>query len=151
MDPARGAKNGWGSVAWPLSSKLLGGILDFKWELNMDNLFSRVYFLSLLPNLPLYLIWIIGLVLSIIHRKRHSKVCLLTMVSLSILFLLSLISKFLDLWLPINVFNEGYTAREIGATMMRIEVIASLVSTVAWSMLFAAMFGWRKQMLQSAT
>ena len=117
----------------------------------MDGSIIPVYFLSLLPSLPLYLIWIIGLVLSIVHWKKHSRVSLFTFISLSILLVLSLISVFLELWLPINAFNEGFSAREIGIIWMRIKVIASVISSIAWSMLFVAIFGGRKQILKSVT
>lgn len=116
----------------------------------MDNAMLPVYFLSLLPNTPVYLVWIIGLVLSIIHRRRHSKVSLFTFISLSMFVVISLVGAFLGIWLPVNFYNNGLDAREIGIISMSINVITSLVLSVAWGLIIAAIFGWRKQISTSA-
>ena len=115
----------------------------------MDKAILPAYFVSLLPNTPLYLVWIIGLVLSILHRRRHSKVSLLTFISLSMFVVISLVGVFLGIWLPVNFYNDGLDAREIGIISMSINVITSLISSVAWGLLIAAIFGWRKQISTS--
>ena len=111
----------------------------------MDNALLPVYFISLLPNTPLYLVWIIGLILSIIYRRRHSKVSLLTFISLSMFVVASLVDGFLGIWLPVNFYNNSFDTREIGKISMSINVIMSIVSSVAWSLIIIAIFSLRKQ------
>jgi len=130
---------------------LLGAFDNFQGDFNMENPFLIVFFINLLPYIPLYLVWIIGMVLSSIHRKRHSKVSLLAFISLFTLFVLSLVVVFSETWLPINASIEGLDAKEMGMTLYRIKVIAKFMSAVAWGMLIAAIFGWRTQLPTSTT
>jgi hypothetical protein len=116
----------------------------------MEN-FLLPYMALLLEYVPQYLVWIIGLILSIIHYKKHSKVSILTLISLSMLFAFSLIYTFLKLWLPINAMNKGIDVSDISTSLLLITIIKSLLSAVAWSMMITAIFGWRKQVLSSST
>jgi len=112
--------------------------------------FLLPYMALQLEYVPQHLVWIIGSILAIIHFKRHPKVSILALISLSMLFAISLIYTFLKLWLPINAMDKGLDVSDISTSLLRITIIKSLLSTIAWSLLITAIFGCRKQILSSS-
>ncbi len=62
---------------------------------------------SLLVQLPLYITWLVGIVLAIVWWKRHPRVSLLTVIGLAAMLLLTILFSIANLWLPLWIENFG--------------------------------------------
>jgi len=100
--------------------------------------------INYLVQVPVLLAWLIGLILSIVFWQRHPRVSLLTLIALAVLFVETLIDTYLSLWLPLGLREQGLTLAQTGRIIATKQVLTSLVSAVAWVLVIAAIFGWRK-------
>jgi hypothetical protein len=100
---------------------------------------------ALVMQLPVLLVWLIGLILAIVFWKRHPKVSLFTIIGVSGLLLLTLINTYLNLWLPLMMNEGGVSATQIGITMGIKGIVTSVLSAIFWAFIFVAILGWRKK------
>jgi hypothetical protein len=103
---------------------------------------------SLLPQylaqVPVYLVWLVGIVLAIVHWRRYPQPSLLTLIALVILFLRGLISTFLNTWLPLALHSQGWSVQGTSTFLLAHHIVSTLVAAVAYGLLLAAVFGWRR-------
>lgn len=97
-----------------------------------------------LIQLPLLLVWLVGIILAGVYWRRNPVVSLLALVAISMLFLESLVATYLNLWLPVMLSQRGWGAGRIGTFLAAKGLLQSVMSAVAWGLLIAAIFGWRK-------
>ena len=100
---------------------------------------------ALVIQLPVLLVWLIGSILAIVFWKRHPKVSLFAMIGVCGLLLLTLITTYLNLWLPLMLSDRGVSATQIGITLGIKGIVTSVLSACFWVMIFVAIFGWRKK------
>jgi hypothetical protein len=96
-----------------------------------------------LIRIPVFLVWVVGIVLAVITWSKHAKVSLLTIIAIVTFGVLGLISNTLSVWLPLRMHDYGWTPSRIGMILTVVGVVQSLVSAVLWGLLIAAIFGWR--------
>jgi MFS family permease len=109
----------------------------------VDRLVST--FAVFLVQFPVVLVWLIGLVLSLVYWRRHPKVSLLTFIAIAGLLVSSLIGTYLSVWLPVTLQERGWSANQIGTVIAARGIIGSLIAAVLWGLLIAAIFGWRSK------
>lgn len=95
-------------------------------------------------QIPLYLVWLVGVVLAVISWKRNPKVSLLTVIALAVFFILSGVGTGLNMWLPPTWYERGWMPARIGLLTAAIGFVRTLVDAVGFGLLLAAVFGWRK-------
>lgn len=100
-------------------------------------------FLQYAAQAPLYLIWLIGIVLATLRMQRHPRVSTLVIIALILFILQSLIGTALSIWLPLTLRDGGLSASDIGSVFAFIGVFQTLVSAAGWICLLIALFGWR--------
>jgi hypothetical protein len=98
-----------------------------------------------LTQLPVILVWLIGLVLSLVYWRRHPTVSLLAIVAIVGFLITSLIGTYLSVWLPLILQERGWSIGQIGMLLTARSIIGSLVSAVLWALLLAAIFGGRNR------
>jgi hypothetical protein len=96
---------------------------------------------AFLGMLPYVIVWLIGLVLSLVYWQRHPKVSRLTFIALAGFLITSFIFTFLRVWLPVTFQERGLSASKLGAAYTIINIVNSLVSAGLWGVLLAAIFG----------
>jgi hypothetical protein len=101
----------------------------------------------LLIQLPVLLVWLVGLVLAIVYWKRHPRVSLLALIGLAGLFIANVLGSLVSLWLPLIVEQTGLPGgMQQYALINAIRTIAgSLISAVFWVLVIAAIFGGRRK------
>jgi hypothetical protein len=111
----------------------------------MDNYLSTLIasLYNLLLRLPIYLIYITGIILAIISWNKHPKVSLLTLIGLLILIISGLTGTFINMWLPQFIFPR-YGNYILGVITTIRGIISSLVVASAWGLILWAIFGWRQ-------
>lgn len=100
-------------------------------------------FMVYLVQSPVILVWLIGLVLSLVYWRRHPTVSLVAIIAIMGFLVISLISTYVSTWLPMTLRERGWSIGQIGIALTARGIISSLVSAVLWGLLLAAIFGWR--------
>lgn len=104
--------------------------------------FEYISFIVLfLPQIPHLILWTTGIVFSLLFRRANPKKFLLTTISFSIFFLLSLANPFFYSWLGIQFNNDNLsTATQLGYSNFIFGAISQIVWFIAWIILFVAIF-----------
>src|SRR5574340_1814182 len=102
--------------------------------------------LSLLSQLPLFAVWIIGLIFTIVLWRKHPKVSLLVFISVLGLLALSIADTYLNIWLPTLVTEHGYSLAKVGSLYTIKSHGSSFTAAIFWALLGIAVFGWRNKM-----
>jgi tryptophan-rich sensory protein len=91
--------------------------------------------------LPYVIVWLIGLVLSLVYWQRNPKVSRLALVAFAGFLITSFIFTFLRVRLPVTFQERNLSASRLGTAYTTINVISSPVSAGLWGPLLAAIFG----------
>ena len=87
---------------------------------------------AILTQLPVYLVWLVGIILALVGWKKHPSVSLVALIGFVILFLLALFTQ-------LTTVRHGVNWSQVGVAFLE-----ALVRAGAWGLVLAAMFGWRK-------
>jgi uncharacterized membrane protein len=90
---------------------------------------------------PLYLTWLVGIVLALRARHQRPTVARLALIGLLLLFGLSLLSTLLSMWVPVWIFERYDSMAPLAAYNIGFGLFSSLLSVVAWAFILAALFG----------
>ena len=102
-------------------------------------------FTSFLVQLPVVLVWLVGLILALIFWKRHPRVSLLTVIAILGLLILSFLGTYLNIALPVTLHSRNNLSfSQLTMTLAVVNIIISVFSAILWGLLVAAIFGWRK-------
>lgn len=93
-----------------------------------------------LGQLPIYLIWLAGIVLSVMYRRKYPKVSLLAGIAFVVLLISSLISNYLAMWLPFVLIGSPNRSTILAINAL----VQSLIQAVAWGLVLVAIFGRRR-------
>ncbi len=102
-----------------------------------------VYFIQL----PIFIAWLIGMMLAVINWRRYPRVSLLTFLALILFIVLALASPVINTWLPLLLHAQfGTPFRQGTAIGAFIGFIESAIRAIAWLLLFIAIFSWRSNL-----
>ena len=96
-----------------------------------------------LPRLPVFVAWIVGVIIAIVLWRRHPRVSLLTVIALALLFLEAAVGGFLSLWLNLQLGMDRMAPSQVGILLALLDMLRGAIAVVAWGFLLAAIFGWR--------
>jgi len=100
----------------------------------------------LLTQIPLLIVWIVGLIIALVQWKNYPRVALLVLIALLGFFLTTIMSSAAYALIPMFFLRDGdYSASHIGMAYTIYGVIHAILDTVFWVLLLLATFGWRKQ------
>jgi hypothetical protein len=103
-------------------------------------------FIQFLTWLPLYLLWMVGIILALVRWQRHPKVSILAGLAFLILIVNGMASTMTMAWLPGYLQSaQNYSAEQLGQVLSVVRVFFNLVSAVAWSLILVAIFGERNR------
>ena len=112
---------------------------------------STTWLVTLLPQIPVFLVWLVALILALVFWKRHPTVSLLVFIALVTFGVRALVDTYLVSWLPLQASQMGWSAQQI-ATFYGIKAIVDgLCSALGWALIVVAVFGWRKKISPPAT
>ena len=100
---------------------------------------------SLLFQLPIILVWLVGIILALVFWRRHPIVSAMTLIAFIGFLILSFIGAWLNIWLPITLQEQGLSAEQISIIFTIRGAINALVYTFLWILVAFAIFGWRKK------
>jgi hypothetical protein len=89
--------------------------------------------------------WLVGAILSIVYWQRRPKVSRLTLIAIAIFLVESLVSTFLNLYIPFMSQDRGLTIGLVGWYFSLYNIVASLMQAAAWGFVLAAIFSKRDE------
>ena len=102
------------------------------------------YVTSQLPTLaPMLLIYLIGVVLSLIHLKELGQPAAFALVGCGLLFLINAVYPFVQGYLIVSRSESQWTMAQLGMWMNGLGIIRTLLHLTAFSLLLAAIFADR--------
>lgn len=102
-------------------------------------------FVSLLTQAPILLIWIIGIVLSIILWRKHPAVSALTLIAMGGLIILGIVNTYLNIRLPSLILERSWSFRNTGFVFAFSGMVSSILRAILWVLLIISIFGWRNK------
>ena len=87
---------------------------------------------AILTQAPIYLVWLVGVILALANWKKHPSVSLAALIGFVILVLLALFTQ-------LTTVRHGVNWSQAG-----IAFLEALIRAGAWGLVLAAIFGWRK-------
>jgi hypothetical protein len=107
---------------------------------------TRNEFLNILmsygPNLPVVIVWIVGIIFALTRWKRHPKISLLTFLALGGQLILFLVNAVLNIYASRVLFG-AWNSEQISSFYTVKYSIMSLIEAGLWIMLLYAIFSMR--------
>jgi hypothetical protein len=100
---------------------------------------------SLLAQMPVYLVLLVGIVLAATTWRKHPRVSMLALVGIGLIFLTALVSTFLGSSFPLYLHTRGLPARFMGIVLLVVNLALSLLRAFGWVLVLWALFGWRRE------
>jgi hypothetical protein len=94
-------------------------------------------------QVPLMLVWLVGMVLALTWWQRAPKVAAVTCVACALFLVDTLIGSVLSATLPAMLIERGQSTSQIGVAFAVIGTIRSLLHTVLWCGVLFAIFSGR--------
>jgi hypothetical protein len=94
-------------------------------------------------HIPIYLVWLVGIILACSNRKRHPQASLFTLLAIASMFIFSLISMYVGL-IPIIWRDRGYTLLHISMITGTANILLAILNACSYGLLLAAIFVERK-------
>lgn len=95
---------------------------------------------GLLTSVPLYLLWLVGIVLALVRMREHPNRYRLVAISLAIMLVVSVVITGFNLSIPFVMQQYARTFEEMSNTLMVVNIIGQIVTCVAWVLLLVALF-----------
>ena len=99
----------------------------------------------LMTQLPVILVWIVGVILALFYRKRYPKISLMALAAIVIVFVNSAAGAILNLYLALTLQARGWSANQTSLVSTAGVIVQSLIAAVAWGLVLAAIFGERNK------
>jgi len=99
----------------------------------------------LFNQLPVILVWIVGVILALFYRKRYPRISLMALAAIVIVFVNSAAGAFLNLYFPLTLHARGWSANQISLVSTGSAIVQSVIAAVAWGLVLAAIFGERNK------
>jgi hypothetical protein len=99
---------------------------------------------NLVVQSPILLVWLAGFGLAVLRWQRHPRVSLLTVIAIVLYFVGASGNAVAGRWLAVALRNLGWVVSgTLGSAI--ISFVMAVIKAVAWALLFAAVFGWRRE------
>jgi hypothetical protein len=104
-----------------------------------NSIVLQLLWTQFLPQLPVYLVWLIGMLLALVRWRRHPVPSLLALVAFTLFLMSAMTATLLHVW----VMSEMDLELSRAWMFSLIALGRTAVGTVAWVLLLLALFGWR--------
>lgn len=98
---------------------------------------------SIAIHIPIYLVWLAGIIMAIVTWKRNPRPSLFAILAIAFNFVLSLIGIFVST-LPIRMTQQGYTMERISMLLLVVNCVVAILQAGSWGLLLAAIFSGRR-------
>lgn len=99
--------------------------------------------INLLAQLPMFILYIVGIILAIKHWSDYQKASVLALIGFVTLILQTIIFSVLNISLPQLFMKNGLSASEMGVYFSVFGLFRSVLSAASWGLVVAAVFTQR--------
>lgn len=99
---------------------------------------------NLLIQLPLLIVWIIGIIVALVRWSKHPRVSLVALIGLAVLFVIALVGGLLTPWLQMTLMRNGMSGSRVGLLSGIVGIVLSLIRAGAWGLILVAIFSKRE-------
>jgi hypothetical protein len=96
-------------------------------------------------HVPILIVWLVGGAIIVHRRQRHPKASRLALAGLVGLFVLSIASSMVDVWIAGTVTSKGVQATNIAVAYSVTGFVESLLAAGCWSLLLIAVVTGRAE------
>lgn len=93
---------------------------------------------------PMLLVYLVGMVLSLLQLKRIAKPAAFALVGCGMLFLITAVFPFVQGYIFVSRYDRGWTEQEIGQWLRVVGIVRTLLHLTAFSLLLVAIFAGRR-------
>ncbi|MCX7048029.1 MAG: hypothetical protein NTX50_21400 [Candidatus Sumerlaeota bacterium] len=101
--------------------------------------FSHIL-MSFAVDIPLYIVFLIGVILAVVTWKRHPRVSLLVCIGIVIDCVAMTVGTGLFVWLPNYLIQSGRTQSQLGNVLGIISLCRIFITAAAWGIIITAIF-----------
>jgi hypothetical protein len=101
------------------------------------------HLISLVSAAPLFVVWIVGIVVALVRWRKHPSVSALLAGALLALLVLSLTTRLASFLIIQSSQQPGRSVQATGLYLGILAIAGSLIRTGAWAAVLVALFGWR--------
>ncbi len=98
---------------------------------------------SYVVQLPVLIVWLVGIVFALVRWPRHPRVSLMAMVAILLALVASVGGQWLNVWVPLLLQAWRMNVVTIQGVQAVLAGLMGLVLAASWAVLLLAMFGWR--------
>jgi hypothetical protein len=109
----------------------------------MEPRFSALLF-SQISRLPFLLVFVAGIILSIVRWSIHPKVSVLSLVAFAVLLLSQVARMAFMLWL-LGGQSSGLGLAQRGMALQWLNLAMAGLELLGWALILIALFGWRRE------
>ena len=102
---------------------------------------------NLVMLLPMFLVFLTGIILALARWNRHPLVSMLTCIGFAIICFMLIAVSGLSIWLPRYLARSGEAAPNLGAIFKIIHLTGSILGACGWGFILAAIFMGRSRRL----
>jgi hypothetical protein len=95
--------------------------------------------LAILAQIPVLIVWLVGIVLAVARWSRHPRVSLIAVIGLAILAVQAVLSSFVFPWLQVALMRSMAFPR-MGLLATVAQAFGALVRALGWGLVLAAVF-----------
>ncbi len=96
--------------------------------------------MQLVASAPLLLVYVVGLALALVFRRRYPTPCLLTLIATAVLLVVTAAQPFVHQYLFLQRHERGWNEQTYGWIVSVVAITGSVVRAVAIALLLAAVF-----------
>ena len=100
---------------------------------------------SLLVELPVTLVLLVGIVLSLVHWRRHPAVSVMSLIAFLGFIIVNIINTSLNIWIPLSFQERDLSSSQIGIFFAVKNIITSFVIALLWILVMISIFIRRKK------
>jgi hypothetical protein len=105
-----------------------------------------IYYLSpAVINAPLFVLWIIGIIVALTTRRKHPQVSLLAAAGLAIQLFETAAALIVRPWIVGQAAASGWSTEKTNVLWMASTFVQVFLSTIAWLLILLAIFKYRHQ------
>jgi hypothetical protein len=95
---------------------------------------------GLLVSSPVYIVWIVGLVIAVTRWSRHPQVSLLAVSGLAILLVREVVATLVAPWLQMSLIRGSMMPSRLGFIFGLLNFVGALIRAVGYGLVLAALF-----------
>jgi hypothetical protein len=103
------------------------------------------FFTNIIVQLPVFLVWIIGIILAVAYWKRAPRPSAYTLIAITIFIITAFLSVLINSNVVMGLHARGMPFTTVSIILSGLNIVIALVRAFGWGLILAAIFTARPQ------